>query len=75
MARRSVAWILAVGSAVLSFLVDALGARSKGCSLRTAARELEKAIVGYETDESLTESELGKAEQRGIEILNRMKSQ
>jgi hypothetical protein len=71
----SIAWILAVAAAVLSFLVGAFGAQAKAAAFETAARELEKAIVRYETDDSVTEIDLGKAEQRGIDILNRMKSQ
>ncbi len=65
--------IIAVGSAVLSFLVNTLGAQLKGAAFETAARELEKAMVGYETDQSVSVVELGKAAQRGIDILNSAK--
>jgi hypothetical protein len=65
--------IVAGVAAVLTFLVATLGAQAKGAAFETAARELEKVIAGYETDPSVTEIELGRAEQRGIDILNRVK--
>jgi hypothetical protein len=66
--------IVAAGAAVFTFLVNALGAQAKGSAFETAARELEKAIAGYETNSAVTEVQLGEAEQRGIDILNRLKA-
>jgi hypothetical protein len=66
--------ILAAGAAMFTFLVNALGAQAKGSAFETAARELEKAITGYETNAAVTEVQLGEAEQRGIDILNRLKA-
>jgi hypothetical protein len=68
-------WIVAAITAVLSFLVSTLAAQAKGAAFETAARELEKAITGYEMDATASVVELGKAEQRGVDILNRLKSQ
>ena len=65
---------LAIAAAVLAFLVAALGAQAKAAGFETASRELEKSITAFETDESVSEADLGKAEQRGIDILNRLKS-
>jgi hypothetical protein len=66
--------ILAVCAALLTFLINAQAAQSKGSAFETAARELKKAIAGYETDVAITVADLGKAQQRGINLLNRLKA-
>lgn len=66
-------WIIASIAAFLSFLVTGLAAQAKSSSFETAARELEKAITSFETDPTVTEVDLGVAEKRGIDILNRLK--
>jgi hypothetical protein len=50
-----------------------LGAQAKGAAFELAARELEKQIAAYRTDASIPDAELGKAEQRGIDFLNKVK--
>jgi glucan phosphoethanolaminetransferase (alkaline phosphatase superfamily) len=66
---------VACSAAVLTFVVNALSAQSKAAAFETAGRELEKAIAAYESDPALAEKTLGDAEQRGIDILNRLKPQ
>jgi hypothetical protein len=66
-------WIIAVAAALFAFLVTGLGAQAKAAAFETAGRELEKCIAAYEMGDAVDETELGKAEQRGIDILNRMK--
>jgi hypothetical protein len=66
---------IACGAAVLTFVVNALSAQSKGAAFETAGRELEKAIAAYESDPTISEKFLGDAEQKGIDILNRLKPQ
>lgn len=64
---------IAITAAVLAFLIAALGAQAKAAGFEIASRELEKSITAFETDDSVTEAELGKAEQRGIDLLNKLK--
>jgi len=66
---------IACSAAVLTFVISALSAQSKAAAFETAGRELEKAVAAYETDLSVTEKSLGDAEQKGIDILNRLKPQ
>lgn len=56
-------------SAGLSFLVTTMGAQRRAQELEWAAWELEKAMAIYGNDPSMPQSELGKAEARGVEIL------
>ncbi len=62
-------------AAVLTFVVNALSAHSKSAAFETAGRELEKAIAAYESNPAILPESLGDAEQRGIDILNRLKPQ
>jgi hypothetical protein len=64
-------WILATIAAALTFLITTLRAQAKAAGFELAARELEKEIAVYKTDVSITDAELGKAEARGIDILNK----
>ena len=66
--------VLATSAAVLTFLVNSLSAQAKGAVFETAARELEKAVAAYETNDAVTVADLGEAEKRGIDILNRLKA-
>jgi hypothetical protein len=63
------ALIVASLSAGLSFLVTTMGAQDQSRRLEQAAWELEKAMAVYRTDPSVPESELGKAEARGVDFL------
>ena len=66
-------WIVAAVAALLTFVVNTLSAQAEGAAFESAARELEKAIAGYETDPTVTETDLGKSVQKGIDILNQVK--
>jgi hypothetical protein len=67
--------VIACSAAVLSFVVNALGAQSKSAAFETAGRELEKAIATFELDSTIPPKALADAENRGVDILNRLKPQ
>lgn len=62
-------WLTSTIVAIFSFLTSTLGAQARGSRYDHAAREMEKATAAYETDSSVTDVDLGKAEQKGIDML------
>ena len=67
--HSTTALVMASLAAGLSFLVTTMGAQERVRLLERAAWELEKAIALYANDPSMQREELGKAEARGISIL------
>jgi len=68
---------LAAAAAGTTFLITALGASAKSAAFEAAAREIEKGVSLFRSDESNkgtpTKSILYDAEARGIDILNTVK--
>jgi hypothetical protein len=69
------AFVIASLAAGLSFLVTTMGAQERARGLELAAWELEEAMALYRSDPSISSSDLGKAEARGVEILRHDRSQ
>jgi hypothetical protein len=63
-----------IAAPVLTFLLTTLKPQAKATSFEAASRELEKAISRYEKDPSKDDIFLADAEDRGIDLLNKLGS-
>ena len=57
--RKKYAWIPALLAAVFTFVISALGAQAEARSFEIGARQLEKALVQWDTDPDFGDLKLG----------------
>jgi hypothetical protein len=62
---------IAIAVPILTFLLTTLKPQAQASALKTAGRELEKALHVYEGDETKDDTYLTEAISRGIDLLNR----
>lgn len=65
------AWIWALISAVLTFVISALGAQAEARTFELGARMLEVALAKYDTDQDFGDKEIGLALAKAVEALNK----
>ena len=66
---QRIALTLAVCAAIFAFVQTAVAPQKKAGSFVKAYRHLEKAMAKYKYDPSVNDSDLGKAETEGIDLL------
>jgi sugar phosphate permease len=68
-ADQHITLLLAVLAAIFAFAQTSVAPQKKAISFVKAYRHLEKAIAKYRYDEAAKESDLGRAESEGIDLL------